>query len=112
EPILTVPWSLAGSQPFKAKGFTIDAFKLPEKWLSERLKGGKSTPVLTLTRTGKAADGVPEKLNLFLSEKEATLVPTMQAPTENRGFGAIPQPPKEWILDGTATWGQAAKPAD
>jgi hypothetical protein len=110
-PCVTAPMRIAGTQPQKAKGFTIDAFKLPEKWLGERLVLAKHTPVASLVRNGKAADGVPVRLNLLVSDTEALLVPAGVAPTENRGFGSIPVPDRKWTLKGTAAWSVAQKPS-
>ena len=111
-PCVTAPISIVGSAPVKAKGFGGAAFKLPAKWLDERLKLAKHTPILTLERSGKVPDGVPEQMNLLLSENDVIFLPTMKAPTENRGFGAIPQPDPSWILKGTVTWTPSQKPAD
>jgi hypothetical protein len=111
-PRLTVPMTIVGTQSFKTKNFTVDAFKLPEKWVLAQLRLKNPAPVALLVRVDKPGAGIPERLNLLLSENEATLVPTMRAPTESYGFGAIPKLDPDWILKGSVTWSDAAKEAD
>jgi hypothetical protein len=111
-PLLTVPLTIVGTQPMKVKGFTsLDVFKLPEPWLSKRLKDKKHSPVATLVRAGKVGNGESDRLNLMLAEDGVVLVPAMIAPTENNGFGAIPKPDGLWTFQGTVKWGEAAKPS-
>ena len=96
----------------KVKGFaSLDVFKLPEPWLSKRLKEKKRSPVATLVRAGKVGNGESDRLNLMLGENDVTLLPAMLPPTENFGFGAIPRPDGLWTFQGRVTWGDAAKPS-
>lgn len=110
-PELEIPMTIVGTQSLKAKGLTLDAFKIPEKFLLERLGSQKHTPVALVVRAGASKD-VPEKMNLLLAEKEVILLPTMKAPTESYGFGEIPKLDAAWILHGTVAWSDAAEPAD
>jgi hypothetical protein len=111
-PLLTVPLTIVGTQPMKVKGFAaLDVFKLPEPWLSKRLKDKKHSPVATLVRSGKVGSGESDRLNLMLAEDGVVLLPAMLAPTENNGFGAIPKPDGLWTFQGTVKWGEAAKPS-
>ena len=111
-PRVVVPLTIVGTQPLKAKGFAVDAFKFEERWLGRRLELAKATPILSLTRSGKLPDGVPARLNLLLSEKTVVLTPALVEPTENNGFGVIPKPDAAWILDGTVAWSDAPARAD
>ena len=111
-PIVTATMSIAGTQPLKAKGFAVDAYKLPAEWLGDRLLLAKHTPVASLVRSGKVPDGVPARLNLLVSDTEAVLMPAGVAPTENRGFGVIPSPDRKWTFKGKAEWTAAQKPSE
>ena len=107
-----IPLTIVGTQSTKAKGLTLEAFKIPEKTLNERLAARKHTPVAALGRADKGSKDVPERMNLLLAEKVVILQPTMKAPTESFGFGAIPKLDAAWILHGTVVWSEATEPAD
>lgn len=109
-PQVEIPLTIVGSQSTKAKGVTLESFKIPEKVLDDRLAAQKHTPVAALVRTGSKE--IPERMNLLLAEKEVILQPTMKAPTESYGFGAIPKLDAVWILHGTVVWSEATEPAD
>lgn len=111
-PEVEIPITIVGTQSRKAKGFTLDAFKIPEKLLNERLAAKKHTPVAALVRADKGSKEVPERMNLLLAEKEVILQPTMKAPTDSYGFGEIPKLDAAWILHGTVVWSEASEPAD
>lgn len=110
-PVVTVPLTLVGTQTLAAKGFAVDAFKLPSEALEKRLKAGKKSPIVSLVRKGKPKEGESARLNLLLGENDVTLLPASMPPTENRGFGAIPTPDRAQTTNGKVQWSEATPPS-
>jgi hypothetical protein len=111
-PVVTVPMTVVGVQTLAAKGFAVDAFKIPADLLQKRLDAGDVTPVASLVRKGKPKEGEAARLNLMLGENKVVLLPAAVAPTGNSSaFAQIPGPDKAVIWNGKVQWSDAAAPA-
>lgn len=84
-----------GGKDLKVTGGKLVAFSVP----ADQVEKG-AVPVATLSR-GK--DGDKGSWNLVLSGSTAKLVPWMQAPTEDRGFGGVTPPDTALQTEGTLT---------
>ncbi len=91
---------LGGKASTKVAGYTLVVFGVPEAVFAAR--GDRGLAIATLQKK-TAADGMPEGWNLVLLGDEAKLVPWMQAPTEQNGFGAVTPPEAAWTTTGTVT---------
>jgi hypothetical protein len=79
-----------GHEPINLPGWKAVLFTVP----AARLEAGLPTPVATLARGD-------EQWNLIVAKDEVKLVPWMQAPTEQFGFGEVKSPDAARIVTGT-----------
>jgi hypothetical protein len=108
-PRLTVPLILAGGVTKKTGGATVTWFKLPTTWLEQRLELAKLTPIATVV-LAKPAKGQPAVMNLLLSDTMVRLVPQVEPPTADGGFGPLPELLVEHDLVGTVSFAAATEP--
>lgn len=105
-PRLTVPLTLVGGATKKVGGAAVTWFKLPADWLEQRLELAKLTPIATVA-LAKPRKGQPATLNLLLSDTQARLVPQVEPPTADGGFGPLPELSVEHDLRGTVEFAAA-----
>ena len=105
-PRLTVPLHVVGGAEKKVGGATVTWFKLPAAWLEQRLELAKLTPIATVV-LAKPKKGLPAALNLLLSDTQARLVPLVEPPIADGGFGPLPELSVEHDLRGTVEFAAA-----
>lgn len=106
-PRLTVPLTMVGGVAKKAGSATVTWFALPAAWLEQRLELAKLTPIATVVLV-KPRKGQPAALNLLLSDTQARLVPQLELPTADDGFGPLPELSVEQDGIGTVTFAAAS----
>ena len=80
---------LPGTETAKAKGFDVAVFALDSDLVARRSRAGRNTPVASLSRKQRRR-GEPERWNIVLGRDSVLVRPAPEAPTENFGFGKIP----------------------
>lgn len=89
---------LLGNKTVNVTGGKLAVFSVPSQRIEAREK--EPVPVAVLS---KGKDGDQGSWNLVLGKSEASLVPWMEAPTEQFGFGAITPPDQKQKTTGTVT---------
>jgi hypothetical protein len=79
-----------GHKPFTVAGWKGALFQVP----SARLEAGLPTPIASLTRGN-------DHWNVVVDKDGVRVVPWMEAPTEQFGFGAVPKPDPARVVTGT-----------
>lgn len=90
------PVRLVGSSTQKLGGYQLTVFALPAAVVGGRKES--RAPIAVLQRgSGKKA----EQWNVLLGGDDARLMPWVEVPAANNGFGEIPAPPESLIVKGT-----------
>lgn len=96
--VLSVPLTIVGSHSLKVAGWTVDVFTIPAELLKKRMEKGVMTPVASLKSSKDAKKAA--SFNLLLGKDGASLVPAMEVPTDNFGFGPVSPPDQALIKKG------------
>ncbi len=92
------PMTLLGSKSKGVGTFTLTVFAVPQAFVEARSKA--AVVVAVLEKKG-ASPKDPEAWNLVVDGSQAKLVPWMEAPTDQRGFGQIAGPAADRTTTGT-----------
>ena len=100
------PAKLVGGATQKVGGYQLTVFALPAAVVAARKEA--QAPIGLLQRgSGKKAD----MWNVMLGDAEVRLVPWLELPTDNNGFGEIKAVPADQIVTGTLAAAAAADTA-